>query len=187
MKMKSHFFQVIYVFILLSGCGDVLSDYDTDSIYSLDIDEKICLTLNEKQSVNADVFINEDSLTNENLYELRSTDSNLFIFQSNDHHWSISIDSTSYFMLHASEVADSYFVALDFSSELKLYNKSGNLIVPDNDKLTLQNVAGCSDVRVRQVYSSLNGLYLARLYNPNVSTINLIFANDNDINMIENQ
>ena len=44
----------------------------------------------------------------------------------------------------------------------------------------MQNVAGCSNVRVRQVYSGLYGLYLARLYNPNVSTINLVFVNTND-------
>ena len=89
-------------------------------------------------------------------------------------------------MLHASEVADSYFVALDFSSELKLYNESGNLIVPFNDKMSLQNIAGCSNIRVRQVYSDLTGLYLASLYNPNVTTVNLIFINDN-IRMIEDR
>ena len=46
-----------------------------------------------------------------------------------------------------------------------------------NNKISMQNVAGCSNVRVRQVYSGLYGLYLARLYNPNVSTINLVFVN----------
>ena len=171
---------------MLSGCGDVLSDYEKNDIHPLGIDEKICLTLNEKQSINANIFMNEDSLTIKDLYEQHSIDTNLVISPTKEHHWSISIDSTSYFMLNASEVADSYFVALDFSSELKLYSESGNLIVPINDKISLQNVAGCSNIRGRQVYSGLNGLYLAKIYNPNVTIVNLIFINDN-VSMIENQ
>ena len=184
--MKLHLVQLMYVLIVLCGCGDVLSDYETNDIHPLNIDEIICLTLNERQSINANIFINEDSLTIKDLYEQHSIDTNLFISPTKEHHWSISIDSTSYFMLNASEVADSYFVALDFSSELKLYSESGNLIVPINDKISLQNVAGCSNIRVRQVYSDLDGLYLASLYNPNVSTVNLIFINDNT-RMIENR
>ena len=186
MRTKLHFAKLIYLLIVLSGCSDILSDYEKNDIYPLGVDEKICITLNGKQPINANSFINEDSLTIENLYRKHSTDTNSFISPSEEHHWSISIDSTSYFMLHASEVADSYFVALDFSSELKLYNESGNLIVPFNDIISLQNVAGCSNIRVRQVYSDLTGLYLASLYNPNVTTVNLIFINDN-IRMIEDR
>ena len=186
MRTKLHFAKLIYLLIVLSGCSDILSDYEKNDIYPLGVDEKICITLNGKQPINANSFINEDSLTIENLYRQHSTDTNSFISPSEEHHWSISIDSTSYFMLYASEVADSYFVALDFSSELKLYNESGNLIVPLNDIISLQNVAGCSNIRVRQVYSDLTGLYLASLYNPNVTTVNLIFINDN-IRMIEDR
>ena len=186
MRMKLHFDQLMCILIVLSGCGDVLSDYETNDIHPLAIDDKICLTLNEKQSVNANIFINEDSLTIKDLYEQHSIDTNLVISPTEVHHWSISIDSTSYFMLNASEVANSYFVALDVSSELKLYSESGNLIVPNNDKISLQNVAGCSNIRVRQVYSDLNGLYLASIYNPNVTIVNLIFINDN-LSIIENQ
>ena len=186
MRMKLHFVKLTYFLIVLSSCSDMLSDYEKNDIYPLGVDEKICIILNGKQPINANSFMNEDSLTIENLYRQHSTDTNLFISPSEEHHWSISIDSTSYFMLNASEVADSYFVALDFSSELKLYNESGNLIIPFNDKISLQNVAGCSNIRVRQVYSNLDGLYLASLYNPNVATVNLIFINDN-IRMIENQ
>lgn len=186
MRTKLHFAKLIYLLIVLSGCSDILSDYEKNDIYPLGVDEKICITLNGKQPINANSFMNEDSLTIENLYRQHSTDTNLFISPSEEHHWSISIDSTSYFMLYASEVADSYFVALDFSSELKLYNESGNLIVPFNDIISLQNVAGCSNIRVRQVYSDLTGLYLASLYNPNVTTVNLIFINDN-IRMIEDR
>ena len=186
MRTKLHFAKLIYLLIVLSSCSDILSDYEKNDIYPLGVDEKICITFNGKQPINANSFINEDSLTIENLYRQHSTDTNSFISPSEEHHWSISIDSTSYFMLYASEVADSYFVALDFSSELKLYNESGNLIVPLNDIISLQNVAGCSNIRVRQVYSDLTGLYLASLYNPNVTTVNLIFINDN-IRMIEDR
>lgn len=182
MRIIFHFIQLIFllVFILFSSCRDVLSDYDTDTTNPLDIDNKICLILNERQSVAANIFLNEDSLTKENLHDLHSLDSNLFVSLSNDHSWSIAIDSTSYFMLLAPQQADSHFVALNFSSEFELYDGSGNLIIPDNNKISIQNVAGCSNVRIRQVYSGLYGLYLVRLYNPNASNINLVFVNTND-------
>ena len=180
MRISFHFIQLSLIFILFSSCGDVLSDYDIDSTNPLDIDNEICTILNERQAVSAHIFKNDDSLTNENLFSLHSIDSNLFVSPSNDHSWSIAIDSTSFFMLLAPQQADSHLVTLNFSSEFELYDGSGNLIIPDNDKISMQNVAGCSNVRIRQVYSGLYGLYLARLYNPNVSTINLVFVNTND-------
>ena len=179
MRIAFHFIQLLLIFILFSSCGDFLSDYDKDSTNPLDIDNEICTILNEKQGVPAHIFQNNDSLTNENLYSLYSLDSSLFVSPSSDHSWSIAIDSTSYFMLLAPQQADSHFVAINFSSEFELYDGNGNLIIPDNNKISMQNVAGCSNVRVRRVYSSLYGLYLARLYNPNVSTINLVFVNTN--------
>jgi len=180
MRISFHFIQLSLIFILFSSCGDVLSDYDKDSTNPLDIDNEICTILNEKQAVSAHIFKNNDSLTNENLFSLHSIDSNLFVSPSNDHFWSIAIDTTSFFMLLAPQQADSHFFALNFSSEFELYDGSGNLIIPDNNKVSMQNIAGCSNVRIRQVYSGLYGLYLARLYNPNVSTINLVFVNTND-------
>ena len=180
MRISFHFIQLSLIFILFSSCGDVLSDYDKDSTNPLDIDNEICTILNEKQAVSAHIFKNNDSLTNENLFSLHSIDSNLFVSPSNDHFWSIAIDTTSFFMLLAPQQADSHFFALNFSSEFELYDGSGNLIIPDNDKISMQNVAGCSNVRIRQVYSGLYGLYLARLHNPIVSTINLVFVSTND-------
>ena len=161
MRIAFHFIQLLLIFILFSSCGDVFSDYDKDSTNPLDIDNEICTILNKKQTVSAHIFQNNDSLTNENLFNLHSLDSNLFISISNNHSWNIAIDSTSYFMLLASQQADSHFFALNFSSEFELYDGIGNLIIPDNNKISMQNVAGCSNVRVRQVYSGLYGLYLA--------------------------
>ncbi len=180
MRIAFHFFQLILVFILFSSCGDVLSDYDTGSINPLDIDNEICAILNKRQTVSAHIFLNNDSLTNENLFNLHSLDSNLFISISNNHSWNILIDSTSYFMLFASQQADSHFIALNSSSEFELYDGIGNLIIPDNSKISMQNIAGCSNARTRQAYSGLYGLYLARLYNPNVSNIELAFVNNNE-------
>ena len=180
MRIAFHFIQLLLILILFSSCGDVLIEYDTDSTNPLDIDNEICTILTEKQGVSAHIFINNDSLTNENLYSLYSVDSSLFVSPSNDYSWSIAIDSTSYFMLLVPQQADSHFVAINFSSEFELYDGSGNLIIPDNNKISMQNVAGCSNVRIREVYSGLYGLYLARLYNPIVSTINLVFINANE-------
>ena len=128
MRIAFHFIQLSLIFILFSSCGDVLGDYDTDSTNPLDIDNEICAVLNEKQAVSAHIFENNDSLTNENLFSLHSIDSNLFVSPSNDHSWSIVIDTTSFFMLLAPQQADSHFFALNFSSEFELYDDSGNLI-----------------------------------------------------------
>ena len=98
MRIGFHFIQLLLIFILFSSCGDVLSDYDIDNTNPLDIDNEICAVLNESQAVSAHIFLNNDSLTNENLYSLHSMDSNLFVSLSNDHSWRIAIDSTSYFM-----------------------------------------------------------------------------------------
>ena len=70
MRISFHFIQLSLIFILFSSCGDVLSDYDKDSTNPLDIDNEICTILNEKQGVSAHIFINNDSLINENLYSL---------------------------------------------------------------------------------------------------------------------
>ena len=44
MRMKLHFAKLIYFLIVLSSCSDMLSDYETNDIYPLAIDEKICIT-----------------------------------------------------------------------------------------------------------------------------------------------
>ena len=82
MRMKLHFAKLIYFLIVLSSCSDMLSDYEKNDIYPLGVDEKICITLNGKQSINAISFMNEDSLTIENLYDQHSTDTNSFISPS---------------------------------------------------------------------------------------------------------
>ena len=180
MRIVFHSVQLLLIVILFCSCDDVLSDYDTNITNPLDIDNEICDVLNKKQAVSAHIFRNNDSLTNENLYSLHSMDSNLAVSLSNEHSWSIAIDSASYFMLLVPHRADSHFIALNFSSEFEIFDGSGNLIIPNNNKISMQNVAGCSSVRIRQVYSGLYGLYLARLYNPNVSIINLVFVSTGD-------
>ena len=84
-----------------------------------------------------------------------------------------------YFMVFAPQQADSYIVALNSSSEFALYNSGGNLIAPDNEITSLKNIAGCSDVRVRQAYSGLSGAYLGRLVNPNVTSLKMVLMNTN--------
>ena len=78
-------------------------------------------------------------------------------------------------MIYAPQVADSYFVAINSSTGFTLYSAGGQLVSTENENLSLTNVAGCPEARTRQVYASLNGAYLARVINPNVSTLHLVF------------
>ena len=179
MRTMSNIIQIFLVFILFYGCSDLLDDYETNSISALTIDKDICIILNEKESISASIFSKNDTVSNEDLFYQYANDTNLFISLSNNYAWSIDIDSTSYFMVYAPQQADSYFVALNSSSQFELYNSEGNIVSPENKNISTKNIAGCPSTRVRHVYVGLNGVYLGRLFNPNVSNVELVIMNTN--------
>jgi PKD repeat protein len=84
-------------------------------------------------------------------------------------------------MFFAPQMADSYVVVLNSSSELQLHGEQGSVIDPDNSTTSLKNVAGCPNARIRQSYSGLSGAYLAKLVNPNVSSLKMVIMNTNSI------
>ena len=69
--------------------------------------------------------------------------------------WEVAIDSSCYFILYAPQEADSYFVALNLSSEFHLYNGDGVMVEPDSETTSLRSIAGCPDIRVRQTFFQL--------------------------------
>ena len=69
------------------------------------------------------------------------------------------------FIIYFPQEADSYYVALDQSSDFEIYDHEGHSKVPDNVNISLANIAGCSNMRMRYVYSTLNGAYLAKIVN----------------------
>ena len=89
------------------------------------------------------------------------------------------VADTCFFMIYTPQQADSYFVVINSSSGFDLYNSDGISVEPENDDITLTNVAGCPEAKTRKVYISLSGVYLARIINPNVSSINLVLMNTN--------
>ena len=52
--------------------------------------------------------------------------------------------------------------------------------MPANAVPSLKNIAGCSDVRIRQAYSGLSGAYLGKLVNPNVTSLKMVIMNTNE-------
>ena len=160
MKCKLTLFNSIFALFILSACGDILEDYQSSVIDPMPIDENICNILNETESVTAYTFSN-DSLSIVSLFDSLVQDTSTFITLSNVQNWRIPVDSISYFMVFAPQEADSYFVALNSSSEFQIYNSEGNVIVASDSITSLKNVAGCSDVRTRKVYCLVGQLPLA--------------------------
>jgi len=180
MKEITKLFYLVCIIFFINGCGDLLSDYESKSVDPMRIDQDICSILNEMESVNAMTF-QRDSLTQTALFDSLVNDTSSFINLSNINNWRIPVDSSCYFILFAPQVADTYVVVLNSSSELKLYDNQGSVIYPDNSTTSLKNVAGCPEARTRQAYSELSGTYLAKLVNPNVTSLKLVVMNTNTL------
>ena len=178
MRSINNLITIICCMLLITSCGDLLSDYESNNVEPMIIDDNICSILNEMESVTALTSIG-DSLSTTALFDTLVKDTTSFLTLSNAINWRIPVDSMCYFMVFAPQQADSYIVALNSSSEFALYDSGGNVIAPDNEITSLKNIAGCSDVRVRQAYSGLSGAYLGRLVNPNVNSLKMVFMNTN--------
>ena len=180
--MNKYNFQVILLLIglIMVGCNDLTKEFQNEYNKPLEIDNTICDILNNMESITAITF-NPDSLTLVDIYDSLITDTTSFGALSNSNNWRIPVDSLTYFMMYAPQTADSYYVALNSSSEFGLFSASGEEVIPDQTISSMVNIAGCSDIRVRYTYSSMNGVYLAQLVNSNVSSVKMVFMNSNSI------
>ncbi len=170
--------SIITLIIPLNSCNSLIEDYDKETTAPREIDQSLCYILNEMESVIVTTHKN-DSLSTLELFDSLIADTNSFVSLSNINNWSISDDSTSYFIIYFPQEADSYYVALDQSSEFEIYNYEGHSKVPDNVNISLTNIAGCSNMRMRYVYSNLYGAYLAKIINYSSGSIQLAILNDN--------
>ena len=173
-------FFLFLIVLTMNSCGDLLDDYELNPLDASSIDQEICRILNELESISAST-IQADSLTTNTIFDSLVQDTLSFIHLSNVNNWEIPIDGSSYFILHAPQEADSYFVAFNSFSEFHLYNRDGVMVEPDSETTSLKSIAGCPDIRVRQTFSDLNGAYLAKLVNPNVSSVKMVVMNTNNL------
>ena len=174
--------KIFFLFLIvlnINSCGDLLDDYESNPLDASSIDQEMCRILNELESITASTF-NIDSLTEMTIFDSLVQDSSAFLHLSNRNNWEVPIDSSCYFILHAPQEADSYFVAFDISSEFHLYGGDGNRVEPNSKTTSLRSIAGCPDIRVRQTFSQLSGVYLAKLVNPNVSSVKMVVMNTNN-------
>ncbi len=61
-----------------------------------------------------------------------------------------------------------------------MYAEDGNVVQANTETISLQSIAGCPDIRVRQTFSQLSGAYLVKLVNPNVSSVKVVVMNTNN-------
>ena len=169
---------MIILLIPLNNCNSLIEDYDRESTEPSEIDQSLCSILNKMESITVTSH-KVDSLSTLELFDSLIADTNSFVSLSNINNWSINEDSTSYFIIYFPQEADSYYVALDQSSEFEIYNYQGQLKIPDNVNISLANIAGCSNMRMRYVYSNLYGAYLAKIVNYSTSSIKLAILNSN--------
>ena len=174
------FFTYFMLLLFLPGCNELLDEYQGENIQPLEIDITICNILSNTENAVTGVTVAYNSLTLSAIYDTLSGDTASFISLNNSNAWRLPLSAdTCFFMIYAPQVADSYFVAINSSTGFTLYSAEGQLVSTENENLSLTNVAGCPEARTRQVYASLNGAYLARVINPNVSTLHLVFLNTN--------
>ena len=174
---KISFLPLFWFFV--SACGNLLDDYESNLLDASSIDQEMCRILNELESIATSTF-SSDSLTEMTIFDSLVQDSSSFVHLSNVNNWEVAIDSSCYFILNAPQEADSYFVALNLSSEFHLYSEDGTMVEPDSETISLKSIAGCPDIRVRQTFSQLSGAYLVKLVNPNVSSVKMVVMNTNN-------
>lgn len=179
MKISKKISSLFLFGLFISACGNLLDDYESNPLDASSIDQEMCRILNELESIATSTF-SSDSLIEMTIFDSLVQDSSSFVHLSNMNNWEVPIDSLCYFILHAPQEADSYFVALNLSSEFYLYSENGNMVKPDSETLSLKSIAGCPDIRVRQTFSQLSGAYLVKLVNPNVSSVKLVVMNTNN-------
>ena len=179
MKISKKISSLLLFWFFVSACGNLLDDYESNPLDASTIDQEICRILNESESIVASTF-NTDSLTQSTIFDSLVQDSSSFVHLSNMNNWEVVIDSSCYFILYAPQEADSYFVALNLSSEFHLYGEDGTMVEPNSETVSLKSIAGCPDIRVRQTFSQLSGAYLVKLVNPNVSSVKMVVMNTNN-------
>ena len=179
MKISKKISSLLLFGLFVSACGDLLDDYESNSLDASSIDQEMCRILNELESITTSTF-SSNSLTEMTIFDSLVQDSSSFIHLSNMNNWEVAIDSSCYFILHAPQDADSYFVAFNLSSEFHLYRGDGTRVEPNSETTSLKSIAGCPDIRVRHTFSQLSGAYLAKLLNPNVSSVKMVVMNTNN-------
>ena len=178
MKISKKISSLLLLGLFVNACGNLLDDYESNPLDASSIDQEMCRILNELESIATSTF-SSDSLIEMTIFDSLVQDSSSFVHLSNMNNWEVAIDSSCYFILHAPQEADSYFVALNLSSEFHLYSEDGTMVEPNNETVSLKSIAGCPDIRVRQTFSQLSGAYLVKLVNPNVSSVKLVIMNTN--------
>ena len=91
--------SVLIMFITLNSFNSFIEDYDREDTSPIEIDQSLCSILNEMESTVVTSY-KGDSLSTLELFDSLITDTNSFVSLSNINNWSISQDSTSYFIIY---------------------------------------------------------------------------------------
>ena len=164
--------------IAIFSCSVIQDEYQSEQLSPFSIDEQICSILENGEAYSM-ISYSLDSLSLSSYYDSLIIDTSSFVTLSNTHSWNVDLDSSGQFILHAPQPADSYYVVLNSSSHIVLFDSNADTIKPNSTDISLQNIAGCPQARVRYVYSDLSGAYLASVVNTNVSSVGMVVLNTN--------
>ena len=98
MRSINNLITIICCILLITSCGDLLSDYESNNVEPMIIDDNICSILNEMESVTALTSIG-DSLSTIALFDTLVKDTTSFLTLSNAINWRIPVDSMCYFLI----------------------------------------------------------------------------------------
>ena len=138
-------FYCILIFYL--GCETRISDYDTKTFALTQIDNDAC---EQFYNYNLEKVINTtdlDTIYNnlDSLYAFILGDTLTFLNINNTQLTEIRMTSdTTYLLVFVGQAADSTYFFSDAFVDIDVMNSSGNLITPNSNKSTLENIAALS-------------------------------------------
>lgn len=173
-------FYCILIFYL--GCETRISDYDTKTFALTQIDNDAC---EQFYNYNLEKVINTtdlDTIYNnlDSLYAFILGDTLTFLNINNTQLTEIRMTSdTTYLLVFVGQAADSTYFFSDAFVDIDVMNSSGNLITPNSNKSTLENIAACPIIRTRSAYDLEPGYYVFKLKALEAKTFNVVFINSN--------
>ena len=173
-------FYCILIFYL--GCETRISDYDTKTFALTQIDNDAC---EQFYNYNLEKVINTtdlDTIYNnlDSLYAFILGDTLTFLIINNTQLTEIRMTSdTTYLLVFVGQAADSTYFFSDAFVDIDVMNSSGNLITPNSNKSTLENIAACPIIRTRSAYDLEPGYYVFKLKALEAKTFNVVFINSN--------
>lgn len=178
--------QIWYLFclvILLLSCETQISDYDQTAYKVTAIDQASCelfYDANPAGSVAA-IALEDTSFYNmDSLYAYILGDTSSYIAINNLQTLIVNMNAdTAYLPVYVGQsAAETYFFG-DAFVDVDVIDGSGNINVPESTESTLENIAGCPEVKTRLVFELETGYYVFKLKALEAKELIIVMINSN--------